>query len=70
MSFVTFFIKIDKGIDMVRKLSLVVTTTLFAGTLFANETTNLGQIDIFENSNSWFKSVYNLLSLYLMLLNG
>ncbi|WP_148624814.1 TonB-dependent receptor plug domain-containing protein [Aliarcobacter cryaerophilus] len=37
---------------MVKKLSLVVTTTLFAGTLFANETTNLGQIDIFENSNS------------------
>ncbi|MCT7470906.1 TonB-dependent receptor [Aliarcobacter cryaerophilus] len=37
---------------MVKKLSFVVATTLFAGTLFANETTNLGQIDIFENSNS------------------
>ncbi|TLS72660.1 TonB-dependent receptor [Aliarcobacter thereius] len=43
---------------MVRKLSFVVATTLFAGTLLANETTNLGQIDIFEktNSDSKFKS--------------
>ena len=47
---------------MVKKLSFVVATTLFAGTLFANETTNLGQIDIFENSNSdsRFKSNYHL----------
>ncbi|OCL84779.1 TonB-dependent receptor plug domain-containing protein [Arcobacter porcinus] len=43
---------------MVRKLSFVVATTLFAGTLLASETTNLGQIDIFEktNSDSKFKS--------------
>ncbi|OCL84259.1 Fe(3+) dicitrate transport protein FecA precursor [Arcobacter porcinus] len=43
---------------MVRKLSFVVATTLFAGTLLASETTNLGQIDIFEKSNtdSKFKS--------------
>ncbi|AXK47907.1 hypothetical protein CRU87_03135 [Aliarcobacter trophiarum LMG 25534] len=37
---------------MYRKLSLVVATTLFAGKLLASETTNLGQIDIFENKNS------------------
>ncbi|RXJ97188.1 hypothetical protein CRU94_03515 [Arcobacter sp. AHV-9/2010] len=43
---------------MVRKLSFVVATTLFSGTLLANETINLGQIDIFEKSNtdSKFKS--------------
>ncbi|MCT7446551.1 TonB-dependent receptor plug domain-containing protein [Aliarcobacter skirrowii] len=43
---------------MVRKLSFVVATTLFAGILLASETTNLGQIDIFEKSNtdSKFKS--------------
>lgn len=44
---------------MVRKLSLVVTTTLFAGTLFANETINLGKINVVagtNNSNSKFKS--------------
>ncbi|MEN5387515.1 TonB-dependent receptor [Aliarcobacter skirrowii] len=44
---------------MVKKLSFVVATTLFAGTVLANETINLGKINVLagtNNSNSKFKS--------------